>query len=253
MTTETEKSEEKLKALIDKERLPRHVAIIMDGNGRWADKRNLPRVAGHRAGIDSVYESVELCGELGIYALTLYAFSSENWKRPILEINALMKLLLDQLRERTPELNDKNVKLRIIGNIDRLPRRIAYEINRSIDITKNNTGLILNIALSYGGRQEILKAVRSIISDIEKNKLKIEDLDEEIFSSYLDTANIPDPDIIIRTSGEMRLSNFLLWQSAYSEIYFTDVLWPDFRKKDLLLALLSYQQRKRRFGGLIEY
>lgn len=253
MTTETEKTEEKLKALIDKERLPRHVAIIMDGNGRWADKRNLPRVAGHRAGIDSVYESVELCGELGIYALTLYAFSSENWKRPILEINALMKLLLDQLRERTPELNDKNVKLRIIGNIDRLPRRIAYEINRSIDITKNNTGLILNIALSYGGRQEILKAVRSIISDIEKNKLKIEDLDEEIFSSYLDTANIPDPDIIIRTSGEMRLSNFLLWQSAYSEIYFTDVLWPDFRKKDLLLALLSYQQRKRRFGGLIEY
>ncbi|MGQ9607980.1 MAG: isoprenyl transferase [bacterium] len=253
MTTETEKAEEELKALIDKERLPKHVAIIMDGNGRWADKRNLPRVAGHRAGIDSVYESVDLCGELGIYALTLYAFSSENWKRPILEINALMKLLLDQLRERTPELNDKNVKLRIIGDIDRLPRRIAYEINRSIDITKNNTGLILNLALSYGGRQEILKAVRAIIGDIEKNKLKIENLDEETFSSYLDTANIPDPDIIIRTSGEMRLSNFLLWQSAYSEIYFTDVLWPDFRKKDLLLALLSYQQRKRRFGGLIEY
>lgn len=252
MTTEIS-NEEELKALIDKERLPKHVAIIMDGNGRWADRRNLPRVAGHRAGIDSVYEAVELCGELGIYALTLYAFSSENWKRPILEINALMKLLLDQLQERTPELNDKNVKLRIIGDITRLPRRIVYEINRSIDITKNNTGLILNLALSYGGRHEILKAVKSIINDIEKNKLKIDNLDEETFSSYLDTANIPDPDIIIRTSGEMRLSNFLLWQSAYSEIYVTDVLWPDFRKKDLLLALLSYQQRKRRFGGLKEY
>ncbi len=252
MTTET-LSEEDLKASIDKERLPKHIAIIMDGNGRWADKRNLPRVAGHRAGIDSVYDSVELCGELGIYALTLYAFSAENWKRPILEINALMKLLLDQLRERTPELNNKNVKLRIIGDIDRLPRRIAYEINRSIDITKNNTGLILNLALSYGGRQEILKAVKSIISDIEKNKLKIENLDEKTFSLYLDTANIPDPDMIIRTSGEMRLSNFLLWQSAYSEIYVTDVLWPDFHKKDLLLAILSYQQRKRRFGGLVEY
>ncbi len=252
MTTET-LSEEDLKASIDKERLPKHIAIIMDGNGRWADKRNLPRVAGHRAGIDSVYDSVELCGELGIYALTLYAFSAENWKRPILEINALMKLLLDQLRERTPELNDKNVKLRIIGDIDRLPRRIAYEINRSIDITKNNTGLILNLALSYGGRQEILKAVKSIVNDIEKNKLKIENLDEKTFSLYLDTANIPDPDIIIRTSGEMRLSNFLLWQSAYAELYVTDVLWPDFRKKDLLLAILSYQQRKRRFGGLVEY
>lgn len=252
MTTET-LNEEELKAEINKEKLPKHIAIIMDGNGRWADKRNLPRVAGHRAGIDSVYDTVELCGELGIYALTLYAFSSENWKRPVLEINALMKLLLDQLRERTPELNDKNVKLRIIGDIDRLPRRVAYEINRSIDITKNNTGLILNLALSYGGRQEILKAVKSIISDIEKNKLKIENLNEETFSLYLDTANIPDPDIIIRTSGEMRLSNFLLWQSAYSEIYVTEVLWPDFRKKDLLLAILAYQQRKRRFGGLIEY
>lgn len=252
MTTET-LNEEELKAEINKEKLPKHIAIIMDGNGRWADRQNLPRVAGHRAGIDSVYETVELCGELGIYALTLYAFSSENWKRPVLEINALMKLLLDQLREKTPELNDKNVKLRIIGDIDRLPRRVAYEINRSVDMTKNNTGLILNLALSYGGRQEILKAVKSIISDIEKNKLKIENLNEETFSLYLDTANIPDPDIIIRTSGEMRLSNFLLWQSAYSEIYVTEVLWPDFRKKDLLLAILAYQQRKRRFGGLIEY
>lgn len=252
MTIET-LNEEELKAEINKEKLPKHIAIIMDGNGRWADRRNLPRVAGHRAGIDSVYETVELCGELGIYALTLYAFSSENWKRPVLEINALMKLLLDQLREKTPELNDKNVKLRIIGDIDRLPRRVAYEINRSVDMTKNNTGLILNLALSYGGRQEILKAVKSIISDIEKNKLKIENLNEETFSLYLDTANIPDPDIIIRTSGEMRLSNFLLWQSAYSEIYVTEVLWPDFRKKDLLLAILAYQQRKRRFGGLIEY
>lgn len=243
-------TEEALKAELDREKLPKHVAIIMDGNGRWADRRNLPRVAGHRAGIESVRAVVELCGELSIPVLTLYAFSAENWKRPVLEINALMRLLLEQLRERTPELNENNVRLRVIGDVDRLPRRIVYELNRAIDITKNNTGLILNLALSYGGRQEIIQAVRALVKDIDGGKLKADDIDENTFALYLYTSGLPDPDIIIRTSGEMRISNFLLWQSAYSELYITDVLWPDFRKKELLLALLSYQQRNRRFGGI---
>jgi len=243
-------SEEELKASLDKKKMPRHIAIIMDGNGRWADRQNLPRIAGHKAGTESAYDVIKLCGELNIQALTLYAFSSENWRRPTLEINALMKLLLDQLRERTPELNDNNVRLKVLGDIGRLPRRVSYELDRSVDITKNNTGLILNLALSYGGRQEILRAVKSIVRDIYKGKLKLDNINEEIFSQYLDTAEIVDPDIIIRTSGEMRLSNFLLWQSAYSEIYVTDILWPDFNRKDLLVAIAAYQQRKRRFGGI---
>lgn len=243
-------SEEELKSSLDMKKLPKHIAIIMDGNGRWADRRNLPRVAGHRAGIDSVHEVVELCGELGIRVLTLYAFSAENWKRPPLEINALMKLLLNQLREQTPDLNAKNVRVAVIGDTDRLPRKVSYELQRSIDMTKNNTGLILNLALNYGGRQEILKAVKSISTDIENGKMKVKDLDENVFSQYLYTSGFPDPDIIIRTSGELRISNFLLWQCAYSELYITDVLWPDFHKKHLLLALVSYQRRKRRFGGI---
>jgi len=243
-------SEEELRSSLDMKKLPKHIAIIMDGNGRWADRRNLPRVAGHRSGIDSVQEVVELCGELGIQVLTLYAFSAENWKRPPLEINALMKLLLNQLRDQTPDLNAKNVRVTVIGDTDRLPRKVSYELQRSIDMTKNNTGLILNLALNYGGRQEILKAVKSISTDIESKKLKVKDLDENVFSQYLYTSGFPDPDIIIRTSGELRISNFLLWQCAYSELYITDVLWPDFRKKHLLLALISYQRRKRRFGGI---
>jgi len=243
-------NEEELKASLDKEKLPKHIAIIMDGNGRWADRQNLPRSAGHKAGIESVREVVELCGELGIRVLTLYAFSSENWTRPTLEVTALMRLALEQFRDRTSELNENNVQLRVIGDADRLPRRLVREINHSVDATKNNTGLILNIALNYGGRREIIQAVRSIISDIDKQKLEADDIDENVFVQHLYTAELPDPDIVIRTSGEMRFSNFLLWQSAYSEFYITDVLWPDFRKKDLLLAILSYQQRKRRFGGI---
>jgi undecaprenyl diphosphate synthase len=243
-------SEEELKSSLDMKKLPKHIAIIMDGNGRWADRRNLPRVAGHRSGIDSVQEVVELCGELGIQVLTLYAFSAENWKRPPLEINALMKLLLNQLRDQTPDLNAKNVRVTVIGDTDRLPRKVSYELQRSIDMTKNNTGLVLNLALNYGGRQEILKAVKSLSTDIESGKIKAKDLDENVFSQYLYTSGFPDPDIIIRTSGELRISNFLLWQCAYSEFYITDVLWPDFRKKHLLLALISYQRRKRRFGGI---
>jgi undecaprenyl diphosphate synthase len=220
-------SEEELKAALDREKLPQHLAIIMDGNGRWADKRNLPR-----------------------NVLTLYAFSSENWKRPLREVNALMKLVLEQLREQAPELNENNIQLRVIGDIDGLPGKVVREIRRSTDMTKDNTGLILNMALNYGSRQEMVHALQRIVDDVDKNKLKSSDIDETIFAQYLYTAGLPDPDLLIRTSGEMRISNFLLWQLAYAEFYVTDVLWPDFREKELLLALLSYQERKRRFGGI---
>ena len=246
----TNASEEELEASLDKEKLPRHVAITMDGNGRWAVRQNLPRTAGHRAGIEAVRITVELCGKLEIPVLTLYTFSAENWKRPGREVNALMKLLLEQLREQTPQLNENNVQLRVVGNIDRLPGRVVREINRSMDATKDNTGLILNLALSYGGRQEIVQAVRSIIANVGKGNLKAGDIDEDVFARHLYTAGLPDPDLLIRTGSEMRISNFLLWQSAYAEIYVTDTLWPDFREKDLLLALLSYQRRERRFGGV---
>jgi len=243
-------SEEELKASLEKERLPRHVAIIMDGNGRWADKRNLPRSAGHRAGIEPIRPLVELCGELGIEVLTLYTFSAENWKRPVREVSSIMKLLLEQLRGQTPELNKNNVRLRVTGNIKGLPRRVVREIDRSLDATKDNTGLILNLALNYGGRQEIVQAVRAIIVDVNAGKLKTNDVDEDIFARYLYTSGLPDPDLLVRTGNEMRISNFLLWQSAYTEIYVADLFWPDFRREDFLLALLSYQKRKRRFGGI---
>lgn len=243
-------SEEELKASLDREKLPLHVAITMDGNGRWAIRRDLPRTAGHRAAVDSVRAVVELCDELEIPVLTLYTFSSENWKRPIREVNALMRLLLEQLRKQTQELDESNVQLRVMGNIERLPGRIVRELNHSMDVTKDNTGLILNLALSYGSRQEIVHALRSIVADVNADKLETDDIDEDIFAQYLYTAGLPDPDILIRTGSEMRLSNFLLWQAAYAEIYVTDVLWPDFRKRDLLLALLSYQRRERRFGGI---
>ena len=243
-------SEEELKSSLDMKKLPKHIAIIMDGNGRWADRRNLSRVAGHRVGVESVHEAVELCTELEIQVLTLYTFSSENWKRPILEINALMKLLLDQIREQTPIMSDKNIKLGVIGDIDSLPRKVSNELKKSIDTTKNNTGLILNLALSYGGRQEIIRATRLIADEVKKGNIKVNEINEDVFAGYLYTAELPDPDIIIRTSGEVRISNFLLWQCAYSEFYITDILWPDFRKKDLLRAIIAYQQRNRRFGGI---
>lgn len=243
-------SEEELKNSLNMRKLPKHIAIIMDGNGRWADRRNLPRIEGHKAGVESVREVVELCGELKIQVLTLYAFSTENWKRPPFEVNALMRLLIDQLSEQTPDLNSKNVKINVIGDISRLPKRVINEIRNSVDVTKENTGLILNLALSYGGRQEIIKATRAIADDVKKGILNPDDIDEKVFAKYLYTSDLPDPDIIIRTSGELRISNFLLWQCAYSEIYITEVLWPDFRKKDFLLALISYQNRKRRFGGI---
>ena len=242
--------EDKLKASLNKKKLPQHIAIIMDGNGRWAVKRKLPRSAGHRAAKEAIRSAVELCGELEIPVLTLYTFSAENWTRPRREVNAIMRLLLEQLQEQTPELNKENVQLRCTGNISELPPRIVQEIDRSRDILKDNTGLILNLALNYGGRQEILMAVRSIITEVKEGRLEIDDFNEDIFSQHLYTSELPDPDLLIRTGGEMRTSNFFPWQLVYTEIYVADVLWPDFRKKDLLLALLSYQKRKRRFGGV---
>ena len=242
--------EAKLKASLKKRKLPQHVAIIMDGNGRWAVRQRLRRPAGHRAAMDAIHAVVELCGELGIQALTLYTFSAENWKRPGWEINALMRLLLEQLEKQTPELNENNVRLRVIGDIGGLPPRIVDKLNQSIDTLKDNTGLILNLALNYGSRQEIMSALRSIIAEFKEGKLDIDDIDEKVFSQYLYTSGLPDPDLLIRTGGELRISNFLLWQLAYTEIYVSDILWPDFRKKDMLLALLSYQERERRFGGV---
>lgn len=249
MSTEIQ-DEKELKDYLDIKKLPKHIAIIMDGNGRWADRKNLPRVDGHKAGIKSVHEAVELCVELKIQVLTLYTFSSENWKRPILEVNALMKLLFDQIREQASELKEKNIKLEVIGDINSLPRRISSELKKSIETTKGNSGLVLNLALSYGGRQEIARAVKFIAEDVKNGELKTSEINENVISKYLYTSKLPDPDIIIRTSGEMRISNFLLWQCAYSEFYITDVLWPDFRKKNLLQALIAYQNRNRRFGGI---
>ena len=211
-------SEEDLEASLDKRKLPQHVAITMDGNGRWATRRNLPRTAGHRASIDAVRDSVELCGELEIRVLTLYTFSSENWKRPIREVNALMKLLIEQLKEQTSELNKSNVQLRFMGQIDRLPKRVIREIERSREETKDNTGLILNLALNYGGRQEIVHAIRSIVADVNKGEIKANNIDAEVFARYLYTSDLPDPYLLIRTGSMMRISNFFLWQLSYTEI-----------------------------------
>ena len=243
-------TEDELKAALFLDKLPRHIAITMDGNGRWAKRRNLPRTEGHRQGAKPVPSIVRLCGDLDIAVLTLYAFSSENWKRPYREVNAIMKLLINQLEEETPEMKENNVRLRIIGNISRLPGKVLKTIKESVDATRDNTGLILNLAISYGGREEIIRAVQSVVADVNRGNIKPSDINEELFSQYLDTAGLPDPDLLIRTGGELRISNLLIWQSAYSEIYVTDVLWPDFGKKDLLQALLAYQKRKRRFGGI---
>ena len=228
--------------------VPQHVAIIMDGNGRWAGIRSLPRTAGHRAGIEPIKAAVELCIDLGISVLTLYMFSAENWNRPAKEVKSLMDLLLGQLRKQTPDLHENNVQMRFMGDLDRLPEEVRDEIDRSRKLTENNTGLVFNLAISYGGRQEIIRAVKSVIADVNAGKLKADDISEDVFPQYLYTDGLPDPDLLIRTGNEMRISNFLLWQSAYTEIYVTDIFWPDFRKKDFLLALASYQKRERRFG-----
>lgn len=244
--------EERLEKIKQKGNLPRHIAIIMDGNGRWAKKRGLPRVAGHREGIQSVRSVVELCTRLGIEVLTLYTFSTENWRRPREEISALMGLLVETLRKEIKKLVENNIRFTVIGNTDRLPSEIQQSIQEAMEATRHNTGLILNLALSYGAREEIVHAVKSIAQKVKQGVLDPEDISQEVIQAHLYTAGLPDPDLLIRTSGESRVSNFLLWQLAYTEIYITNVLWPDFRENELCLAIEDYQGRERRFGKVSE-
>ena len=239
-----------LKNNIKKDNLPAHVAIIMDGNGRWAAKKGNARIFGHRNGVTAVRESVEAAGDLGIRYLTLYAFSTENWDRPREEINALMSLLVQTLRTELKRLHENNVRLSVIGSIDSLPEDVRLEINHAISLTADNKGLNLIIALSYSGRWDILKAIEKITEDLRLNKIHPADLTYCTFESYLSTKNIPDPELLIRTSGEYRISNFLLWQIAYTELYFTNTLWPDFRKNDFYKAIIDFQKRERRFGKI---
>jgi undecaprenyl diphosphate synthase len=241
-------TEKQLLSLIHKDRLPRHVAIIMDGNGRWAEIRGLPRIAGHREGIQSVRDVVTTSRELGIYALTIYAFSLENWQRPHEEIKELMTLLQLYLKKELPTLMKHGIRFRTIGRIKRLPKTVIRQIEEAESATQNNDQMVLTIALSYGGRSEIIDAVRKILDDCRLGILNPEKVDETCMNHYLSTAGLPDPDLMIRTSGEARISNFLLWQMAYTELYFTKTLWPNFRSRDFLQALLDYQHRERRFG-----
>ncbi len=238
--------------IIDKRKIPNHIAIIMDGNGRWAQKRGLKRELGHRAGRKSVKKIVESCRELGVKNLTLYAFSTENWNRPRLEIDFLMQLLLLSLKDELKNLNKNNIKFETIGNLDRLPVKIKNYLKKVKETTKKNSKLTLTLALSYGSRNEIVDVVKEIADKVKNNIISSKNIDETIINNHLYTRNLPDVDLLIRTSGEKRISNFLLWQIAYSELYFSKKLWPDFRKKDLLKAVISYQNRERRFGKTSE-
>jgi undecaprenyl diphosphate synthase len=230
--------------------LPRHVAIIMDGNGRWAKQRHLPRIEGHRAGAESARAIIRTSGELGIKYLTLYAFSVENWNRPKEEVDALMKYLVHYLKTETSELNKNNVRLEVIGQVYRLPEAVQEHLNKTRTILSKNNGLTLIMALSYGGRTEIVEAVRGIAQKVKAGELDPSDITEQVFAQHLYTRNLPDPDLLIRTSGEMRVSNFLLWQISYTELVVTQTLWPDFRKPQLYEALEEYHRRHRRFGGV---
>ncbi len=245
--------EESIKQRIfERGNIPAHVAIIMDGNGRWAHKRHLPRVEGHREGINSVREVVRAGGELNIKYLTLYTFSTENWNRPHGEVTALMRLLLRTIRSEVDELKRNNVRLMTIGKLHDLPLPARHSMKNAIEMLKHNTGLTLNLALSYSSRQEITDALRAIVRKVQAGQISQDDVDEHVISQHLYTAAIPDPDLLIRTSGELRVSNFLLWQLAYTEIYVTDVLWPEFRRLEFFKAIESYQNRERRFGMVSE-
>ncbi len=237
---------------VDRNKLPRHIAIIMDGNGRWAKERGEDRVYGHHEGVLSVREIVNACGDIGIEYLTLYAFSTENWNRPKEEVDALMELLVNTIRKEVDELKNNNVRLHVIGDFDSLPEICRKELNEAKEITSTNTGLNLILALSYSSRWEIVEAAKRIALDTVNGIIKPEDVNEDLFHNYLNTAPFPDPELMIRTSGEYRISNFLLYQLAYAELYFTNVHWPEFRKQHLYEALLNYQQRERRFGKTSE-
>jgi len=235
---------------IDTPNMPRHIAIIMDGNGRWANAKGLPRIAGHREGVRTVRKITEICGELDVQILTLYTFSSENWNRPSTEVSALMNLLVHSIRREVKDLMKNNVRFTAIGNIDEFESNVQNELLDAIHKTKNNTGLNLNLALSYGSRQEILFAVKQLARKVSEEKIDVEKINESLFSKMLYTRDIPDPDLLIRTGGEFRISNFLLWQIAYTEIYVTDTSWPAFGKKELIEAIDEYQNRERRFGKI---
>ncbi len=240
------------KEQIDKERIPQHVAVIMDGNGRWAKSKGEDRIFGHQNGVDSVDQVSEAAGEIGVKYLTLYAFSTENWNRPEAEIDALMGLLVDAIKHNVQKMMKNNVRLLVIGDIERLPQRTREKLQEAIKETDQNTGLNLVLALSYSSRWEILNATKKIAQSVKEGKIQIEDIDESLFSNYLTTAGIPDPDLLIRTSGELRISNFLMWQLSYSELYFTDICWPEFKKDSFFEAIADYQKRERRFGKTSE-
>lgn len=237
---------------IDFNNLPQHIAIIMDGNGRWAKKKGAMRIFGHRSAVQSVRDATEGCAELGIKYLTLYAFSTENWNRPKDEVDGLMELLVNTLKQEINTLQENQVRLKIIGETSHLPDNCQKNLDWAIDQTKANQGLTLNLALSYSGRWEIVKAVKKLAGDIKNGKIQPHDISESVFQNYLETSGIPDPELLIRTSGEMRVSNFLLWQIAYTELFITPTLWPDFRKENLYEAIWAYQQRERRFGKTSE-
>ncbi len=237
---------------IDTTNLPKHLSIIMDGNGRWAKKQGFIRAIGHENGTKSVRITIETCAKIGIEYLTLYAFSTENWNRPKLEVETLMKLLVNSLKKELKTLQDNNIKLNAIGNLEQLPKSAYSELLDVIEATKNNTRMTLTLALSYGSREELVFAIRNISNKVKNNIISIDSIDDSIINEHLYTQNLPDVDLLIRTSGEHRISNFLLWQIAYAELYFTDVLWPDFKEKDLYEAIISYQKRERRFGKTSE-
>ncbi|MCF1716947.1 isoprenyl transferase [Flavihumibacter sp. RY-1] len=237
-----------LEAKIDRQKLPRHIAIIMDGNGRWAQEKGQDRLYGHFHGVESVRDIVEGCAELGVGYLTLYAFSTENWDRPANEVNGLMELLVDTIRKEVETLNRNNIRLDVIGDTAMLPEYAQQELREALDMTAANTGLRLVMALSYSSRWEMVEAVKKIAVDVQQGLLQPADIDQAVLSKYLCTSEFPDPELMIRTSGEYRISNFLLYQLAYAELYFTNVRWPDFRKENLYEAILDYQQRERRFG-----
>ena len=237
---------------IDTKRLPKHLAIIMDGNGRWAKKQGLLRAFGHESGTKSVKRIIQASAELGINNLTLYAFSTENWNRPKLEVDTLMKVLINALKKEVDTLQNNNIKLNAIGNLELLPKTAQNQLLEVINLTKNNTLMTLTLALSYGSREELTNAVRIISEKVKNNIISIDTIDDSIINEHLYTHNLPDVDLVIRTSGEHRISNFLLWQIAYAELYFTDILWPDFKEQDLYEAILSYQKKERRFGKTSE-
>ncbi|MDK2820577.1 MAG: undecaprenyl diphosphate synthase [Clostridia bacterium] len=248
--TKDRKSKKIKEKQLDPKRLPKHVAIIMDGNGRWAKKRGLPRIAGHKAGVEALRDIVRACVDWGIKILTVYAFSTENWKRPEEEVNGLMNLLVEYLRRELLDLKQKGVQIRSIGRLEGLPTKAEKELIQAEKETVDNNKLILNLAINYGGRTELVDACRKIAYEVIEGKLKPEEIDEQVIKNALYTRELPDPDLLIRPSGELRISNFLLWQLAYTEFWITDIYWPDFRRGDLYQALVDYQQRERRFGGL---